>query len=433
MKIKTIPLLSLFCTLACLTACGTAGVTGSGRTVSPLWKVSGSARSKTIVLSDIHLGADDTFSEDVSNKPLLIEFLRRMEKTADIKEVVIAGDFLDEWYLPMNYPSYSDSDAFYRKSVSNNQAVFDELNRVMKAGIRLVYVPGNHDMLLSSGILDEALPGIVQARDAKGLGVYYTGTDQNVAIEHGHRYDVFSAPDSLSNREICGGATLLPPGYFYARYAASWVTEGRPSVQKNYPVISTVPDKSDTDQYDAYLYYYVLNAEFNRMTPQEASDEKTFHMAIDGYHADYSVDDIFPVLQADGTISAPVLYRDFQRTWDARQKENLVSVPVDFASSAAGATGYAFLESQAKAQYLENSGKNIDVVIFGHDHIPQYLKTDSGKYYINTGTWVDNNTSCKDKTSRTFAVITCGDETAAALYCYGEDGTVDDISRTMIR
>jgi UDP-2,3-diacylglucosamine pyrophosphatase LpxH len=128
----------------------------------------------------------------------------------------------------MNYPSYSDSDAFYRKSVSNNQAVFDELNRVMKAGIRLVYVPGNHDMLLSSGILDEALPGIVQARDAKGLGVYYTGTNQNVAIEHGHRYDVFSAPDSLSNRAICGENTLLPAGLFLCPVCCQ-LGHGRPS------------------------------------------------------------------------------------------------------------------------------------------------------------------------------------------------------------
>ena len=59
-------------------------------------------------------------------------------------------------------------------------------------------MPGNHDMLLKSGIMDEALPGIVQARDVEGLGVYVTGDRQEIAIEHSHRYDVFSAPDSVS-------------------------------------------------------------------------------------------------------------------------------------------------------------------------------------------------------------------------------------------
>lgn len=63
----------------------------------------------------------------------------------------------------------------------NNQTVFDELKNVMASGIKLVYVLGNHDMLLESGMLDEALPGIVQPRDSKGLGVYYTGeTAENI-------------------------------------------------------------------------------------------------------------------------------------------------------------------------------------------------------------------------------------------------------------
>lgn len=390
---------------------------------------------KTIVISDLHLGIDDSFSENVSNRPLLVNFLKKVESMGDADELVIAGDFLDEWYLPMNYPAYSDSDAFYRKVISNNQDVINELNNVMKNGIKLIYVPGNHDMLLSSGILDEALPGIVQARDADGLGVYYTGINKNAAIEHGHRYDVFSAPDSFSNKDICKDEkTVLPPGYFYARYAASWVTEGRPENTMNYPQITEVPDKSDADQYGAYIYYYVLNAEFNRMTPNEAYTEKTFDMDIDGFHAAYSAADMFPVLQADGTISAPVLYKNFQRTWNDRQKANLVNVPVSFAESAAGAVGYEFMAEQAKAQYLENSSRKVDLVVFGHTHIPQYLKLEDGKEYINSGTWVDNNTSCEDHTTRTFVVIDSSENgTAGHLYQYMENGDIKDISKDMIR
>ena len=106
--------------------------------------------------------------------------------------------------------------------VKNNQAVFDELNALMAKGIKLTYEPGNHDMTLEGDILDRALPGINQARDVNGLGKCVTGIRDEIVIEHGHRYDVFSAPDSVSNKEITGDApSILPPGYFYARIAAS--------------------------------------------------------------------------------------------------------------------------------------------------------------------------------------------------------------------
>jgi UDP-2,3-diacylglucosamine pyrophosphatase LpxH len=431
-KVRRIQIFSASLALGCsLCACGQATAAASPE-LQPLWKVSGSERSKSVVISDLHLGVDDSFSETVANKPYLVEFLKRIEATADVKELIIAGDFLDEWYLPMNYPAYSDSDAFYQKAIDNNEIVMAQLRSIIKHGITLVYVPGNHDMLLSSGILEKALPGLVQARDAEGLGVYYTGSRGNVAIEHGHRYDVFSAPDPVSNAEICGAEGILPPGYFYARYAASWVTEGRPSVQKNYPVIDTVPDKTDTDQYEAYLYYRVLSSEFNRMTPTEDASNPCFQLGIAGFHDPYSVDDMFPVKQADGTISAPVLYRNFQRSWPQRQEINQVKVTTDFIPSVAGAVGYEFLAGQAGMQYLNRPDSGIDVVIFGHTHIPQYLKTKSG-VYLNDGTWVDHNTSDANGTTRTFAVIEDGNETAAALYTYGTDGTVSDISAKMIR
>ena len=46
---------------------------------------------------------------------------------------------------------------------------------------------------------------------------------------------------------------------------------------------------------------------------------------------------------------------------------------------------------------------------------------------INDGTWIDHNTDRPDAT-RTFAVITTGEEVTAGLYRYMEDGSVSDIS-----
>ncbi|MHC1771324.1 MAG: metallophosphoesterase [Flexilinea sp.] len=402
----------------------------SSENSTALWEAD-QTRDKIVVISDIHLGIDNTFSENVQNLPLLIEFLQRLQKTQDVRELVIAGDFLDEWYLPVYYPSYSDSDQFYRDVIANNQDIIDELNNLIASGIKVVYVVGNHDMLLAESVLQEAIPDLVQARDIKGLGIYYTGDRKEIAIEHGHRYDVFSAPDTFSNAELCGNEnTILPAGYFYARYAATWVIEGRPKVEKDLPVISEVPDVNNKDQFDAYLYYKVLNTISARMTPLENLDEKIFDMHIAGFDDAYTYLDFYPAMQADGTISAPVLFRNIQRTWSARQEANGVKIANEFSEAVVGAEDWKYFFSQAKRQYLENPEENVDIVVFGHTHVPNYQVAEGGKSYLNTGTWIDHNTSYPDAT-RTFAVITIGEKDTSALFMYNTDGSIRDISASV--
>lgn len=398
--------------------------------VAALWDCT-DTRDKIVVISDIHLGIEDRYTETLKNRPPLIEFLQRLQGTTDVRELVIAGDFLDEWFLPVDYPSYTDENQFYKDVIANNQDVIDELNNVTESGIKLVYVPGNHDMTLEASVLQEAIPKIVQARDARGLGAYYTGDRNEIVIEHGHRYEVFSAPDTVTNAELCGNEdTILPAGYFYARYAATWVLENRPKVEKDLPVVTDVPDKTDADQYGAYVYYSILNNISMRMTPNEGLDEKIFDMHIAGFDDAYTFLDFYPAKQEDGTISAPVLFKNIQRTWDERQKVNNVKVTNDFITAAAGTLDWKYFLGQAKEQYLENPDESVDVVVFGHTHVPKYTSVGDGKYYLNDGTWIDNNTDYPDAT-RTFAVITTGNKDTAVLYKYAEDGSVNDISESV--
>lgn len=407
-----------------------ASVSDAAKGTAALWDA-GNTRDKIVVISDIHLGIDDRYTETLKNRPLLIEFLRCLQSTTDVRELVINGDFLDEWFLPVYYPGYTDARQFYKDVIANNQDVIDELNNVADSGIKLVYVIGNHDMTLEADVLQEAIPKIVQARDAEGLGTYYTGDRNEIAIEHGHRYDVFSAPDTVTNAELCGNEdTILPAGYFYARYAATWVLEGRPKVEKDLPVVKIVPDKTDTDQYGAYIYYSLLKNISARMTPKESLDEKIFDMHIAGFDDAYTYLDFYPAQQADGTISAPVLFKNIQRTWDERQRLNNVKVPNSFLQAVSGTLDWEYFFRQAKAQYLDNAKEKVDVVVFGHTHVPTYRVTGDGKYYLNEGTWIDHNTDYPDAT-RTFAVITTGNKDTAALYRFMEDGSVTDISASI--
>ncbi|MGC4075790.1 MAG: metallophosphoesterase [Rubrivivax sp.] len=417
---------------ACLATLNLSGCWDDGSDpapdAAPLWAANGN-RKKIVVISDLHLGIEDRYTETLRNRPLLVKFLQCLQNTADVRELVIAGDFLDEWYLPVNYPSYTDQVQFYNSVIANNVEVFKELNRVISSGIKLVYVPGNHDLTLEAEVLQAAIPGLVQARDVRGLGAYYTGDRQEIVIEHGHRYDVFSAPDTLTNAELCGNDdTFLPAGYIYARYAATWVLEGKPSVPKSLPTVTNVPDASNVDQYGAYLYHSVLKKISTRMTPYEGLEDKIFDLHICGFDDSYSYLDFYPAQQADGTISAPVLFRNIQRTWAERQTLNQVKVPSSFVTAVTGAVDHEFFYAQARAQYLENPAENVDFVVFGHTHVPCYRSLGNGKHYLNSGTWIDDNVDYEDA-ARTFAVLTTGTGTTGAVYTFLGDGMANDITR----
>lgn len=51
-------------------------------------------------------------------------------------------------------------------------------------------------MTLVANTLNQAMPNITFVGD-NGMGAYLTGDRKEIAIEHGHRYDVFSAPDTV--------------------------------------------------------------------------------------------------------------------------------------------------------------------------------------------------------------------------------------------
>ncbi len=190
----------------------------------PLWeKESAHEAQRIIVVSDLHLGVDDSFSETVKNKDLLTEFLERLV-ISDIDELVIAGDMLDEWFVPISYEPHNDLGAFFEKVAENNASIVAAFEKIIQSGVVVAYVPGNHDLLLDEETLAKLIPGIVQARDVDGLGTYRTGMRSEIVIEHGHRYDTFCAPDILSNKEMTGDyPSFLPPGYFFTRIASTSV------------------------------------------------------------------------------------------------------------------------------------------------------------------------------------------------------------------
>jgi UDP-2,3-diacylglucosamine pyrophosphatase LpxH len=392
----------------------------------PLWeKESAHEAQRIIVVSDLHLGVDDSFSETVKNKDLLTEFLERLV-ISDIDELVIAGDMLDEWFVPISYEPHNDLGAFFEKVAENNASIVAAFEKIIQSGVVVAYVPGNHDLLLDEETLAKLIPGIVQARDVDGLGTYRTGMRSEIVIEHGHRYDTFCAPDTLSNKEMTGDyPSFLPPGYFFTRIASTSVVEGKSAPDKNLPRIEA-PSKEDADQLDAYTYYNIWLWAMTTFPIKADFDEKAIYVGVNGYDNSFSLSDLLPTVQDDGSISA-VLYANAQRRWDEVQQNNRVAVKNPYSKATAGAIDHTFFDEQAVKQYFDLD-PTVDVVVFGHSHVPLVNRYeneyDKEKVYANSGTWIDENLIGLE---RCFVVIESGKQfTDVRLMEYHADGTISN-------
>jgi len=339
------------------------------------------ARTKIVVISDLHMNEErakeDKYSLFTENAELLYTFLEHVQSSDKIKELVILGDLLDMWVIPMSYHTFQDNitnDKEYFQGVANadvNKKVIRKINQIADEGIiRFSYVPGNHDMLFSEEIFYSIFPngfweGIEEGVEVKpGLGVYYP--EPGIALEHGHNYDLFNAPDLLTTE-----GSMLPPGYFITRVYA---TGNLVNSQKS-PI--QIPEEVSENQTDEWLYEAGwLAAMIAINIPDIQYDERQIVTGVNGYTELYSPD------------SARDIYTEtIGPNWEQRQTSNGVYHHEDFLI--AELNGITTLEVSAGVQYFKDNRANI--VVFGHTHKAMVSKSvwTTPKIYANSGTWIN--------------------------------------------
>ncbi len=364
-------------------------------------------RDKIVVISDLHLGNDLSYSENVKHLGRLEEFLKEVRSSSTIKELVVGGDMLDEWYIPTRTDTYGNGTQadFVRKTVAANQGVFNMLNGIIKDGkVKLTYVPGNHDMGFSSESVNIAMPGVNQARDAgdkSAVGTYHPDGYPQIAIEHGHRYDFFSAMTPNTNDADAPGA-ILPPGYFFARIAANSFTDPTTvEAATNVPTV-TLNDPGNAEQYTKFVYYSLWKTVMEGVIyVKDNFSDLIIKTNVGHYTKTYAINDILPKNSAtDGSIQMNLYNGLFtQSNWNAREKYNNVPVMTDINKALVGSLKTAFIDDQANVQYFQNPLSNVRIVVFGHTHIPMiklYTNLNGGPcIYANSGTWEDQKTRDK--------------------------------------
>jgi UDP-2,3-diacylglucosamine pyrophosphatase LpxH len=393
-------------------------------------------RSLVICISDIHLGINDIYSEITGNRDALVKFLNQVRVSPNVKELVIAGDLIDEWFIPMNLDTFNGKTQrdFVKSVAFNNKPVIDAFNEIISDNnVKVTYVPGNHDILIDSDDIQSIMPGISQARDVRGLGVYTPDDVPEMLIEHGHRYNFYCAPD-ISNRSLTGTDTILPPGYFFTRMATSSVIQGRPKRDVDLPVVNK--NNLGLDQYRYFLYWNVWKGLVTDFPINEGLDEKVINTGIDGFTDSYAINDVLPYQDsADESIKVN-LYDGIIESWDERQKLNLVPVNIPVEEAVLRGAFASFLDDQSGIQFFDNPDSDKRIVIFGHSHEARVITSLNEKQekniYVNSGTWIDKN-----KCTMTFvAIIPQKDDDSAPtyvnLYQYSQSGLIQRLESQAI-
>ncbi|SMF02778.1 metallophosphoesterase [Desulfovibrio gilichinskyi] len=397
-------------------------------------------RNLIVVISDLHMGADLTYAEINTNLVPLKHFLERIETSSNVKELVVNGDLLDEWFVPATvdtYEGYNQFD-FVERIAAANKDVIAVFNRIIFAGkITVTYVPGNHDLTITAANVENILPGIVQARDAGllGLGTYSPTGCPQVAIEHGHRYNFFCAPDSISN-QVAAPGTIMPPGYFFTRIAALHVVQ---KCTNGADVVPTVTDPLTTvSQNLLYKYWQQWKWALGVFSIKNLFSDSIIVTNVNGFTATYSVNDLLPSQPGGvGPISVN-LYNGIQDNWAARCVLNNVPVPLDAGNAIDKSASAAETDRMSSVQYFMNAGSDKRIVVFGHSHVPTLFSSknykDEKTIYVNSGTWIDHN---PNRTTTNFVVITPqsseeSSQTSVVLYNF-ENEYVTEMARESVR
>lgn len=363
-------------------------------------------RESVLVISDVHMGDARSVANKYGwfedNGPALASLLDGVLTGNEVKQVVILGDLFDEWIVPFSMPPFDSaagvtSNLDYFQSVANNPVnlpVIEQFRAIAASGeVELVYVPGNHDMLMSREIIQGIIPGIIWKSDTIGLGRYFPVPE--MVMEHGHRYDFFNCPQPLINP-----GHMLPPGYFISRLYAQGNME-HPGLLKS--TQGTQGSFEFDAAWDIAIAYTLLH--FGMWPP----DFWANNIRMSG------INDYTQLLSFHGVkeMYNPLI----ESSWLMTQAANDVTVPIDECIIAIW-NGHSDLFSAAQTEYMKSPAPvTYNVVAFGHTHEPMIKVYPTGSQYTsiyaNSGSWVDEDQSTYKV--RTYLLITPGAWSGSAL------------------
>lgn len=359
-----------------------------------------------VIISDLHLGDSRSISEGYGwNKQVKDTLSIFLDYLADDKtwdELIVAGDLFEEWTSPADVASFRGKNGnpvseaeFFQKLVADNQVIFDKFRALKNSGRKLVYIPGNHDMLTTNSDFDACLSGIFEQERTDGVdGMGEYRPDKNIYVEHGHRYDILNAP----YKGKCGvdgipESSILPPGFFECKiYTSSKIEQ-------------TKGHMIDPPTLDDVAYDVLWNALGKLFGERDVVTE------LDGMSKTYKFDEY--------AGSGCVLFNKIDDSsckndgWASRCERNKAFMVPSITTSILAGFIYDNCDKMG-LDILESGASGARILVWGHSHSPKLLSsTYEGKkvIYLNTGCWVDSAEAGAENTC-TFGKITASDDSS---------------------
>jgi UDP-2,3-diacylglucosamine pyrophosphatase LpxH len=331
------------------------------------------AGRKVVFISDIHLSADADTSWINEHIEPLADFLITLNARHDIAELVILGDLLDDWMVPID-----DAPSTFRQilKATHNKPVVSALKKICRNQfIQVTYVTGNHDLLSfqpkAKALIESTFPGIVISSEEPGLGDY---TIDNVLwAEHGHRYSLFNSPDIWSH-----SGSHLPLGYFVTRLVASQseadgILYTSPDIIEQFVNrnLKGLPKSADRD--------LLIAAIFNAIALWAGKGPR----------------DIFIMDGKDKFVKNPTIagitrmYSPIMTNWSSRQ--NIVLPDMALLNEVGYMINSALLLLNMPTRIKPYYPFTPRIVLFGHTHKAFFWQRIGwpSSIYVNTGTWID--------------------------------------------
>lgn len=301
---------------------------------------------------------------------MFADFLKLKKVDPTVKQIIILGDLFDEWVCPAEIsPIIDSSKRQYIKiaTAPQNREIIETLKEIAKMDeIELLYVPGNHDMLMTKDIVTAIIPGIKYISD-KGIFL-----EDGIVAEHGSNYCLFNAPDPCNNP-----GHILPLGYFITRAVAENSARTGNLIDTIEAIAESVEGILNKEKIgDIVLNTVVTKSGMDINTPIKMN-------GINNYNENIKIQEI------------EKKFGDIYQLWNIQKPGN---VP----NEEALINDLGYLYPAAISQYFTKKDLP-DIVIFGHTHkcdihsIPLEDSTEEKNHhlclskhiYANCGTWIN--------------------------------------------
>jgi UDP-2,3-diacylglucosamine pyrophosphatase LpxH len=309
-------------------------------------------------ISDIHLSSNKLYDEGSSwfKKPehetRLTNFIDdNILGKSNIKDVILLGDIFNAWVCPA-----TEEPPAYKEIFNSNKKILQKFKQIIKNGINLFYVNGNHDYDLTEGEITAAIPGIIPIRK------YNSGL---LHAEHGHLFDdIFNKPDYF-----CDPAFGRPIGYIISRLVTSFSTSG--------------------------YSLFDLPTYIDDIVEAAVTKQNIYESIIEGLAERAEMDD-------DSVIKMP--HKKELSIREAKSRYRKLEEKYGFSEFIRELWDRSSLGWHADRMCQKN---DINIVIFGHSHkalIDKDFFLVKDRIYANTGTWCKKNAYCvkveKNKTTK---------------------------------